>query len=65
MSRTLSTYTVTTDRFGDVEIEAYDIADARRDAKQRFGSSPKCVRRTTRYRRCDDCDSAPCVCRAS
>jgi hypothetical protein len=59
----LHSYTVTTDRFGDVSFYATDIKDARRDARLRFGiKNPKLVRRTTEYTTCTTCSSAPCCC---
>lgn len=59
----MSRYLVTTEKFGEVSIEATDIKDARRDARRRFNiTNPKLVRRAHTYTTCDVCSSAPCCC---
>lgn len=63
MDRQLRLYVVATERFGGVTIQAYDIAEARRDARLRFGvKNPRAVTPQRRYQRCANCDSQPCCC---
>lgn len=49
-------------RFGEINVAWSNIAEARRDARRRFGVGPECVTPARDYNHCDDCDSAPCCC---
>jgi len=64
MSKTSRLYVVTTEKFGDVSFVADSLADARTDARHRFGvRNPKLVRLAPRTSTpCAACDSRPCVC---
>lgn len=56
-------YHVQTAKFGTVGIIADNIEDARRYAKAAFGVGPDQVSRApSQGDRCNECDSAPCVC---
>jgi hypothetical protein len=62
----LRLYTVKTDKFGDVTIQAENIKDARADARRRFKvKNPECVTAFREYTRCGVCDSKPCCCKES
>lgn len=64
VAQRLRSYVVTTAKFGEVTIQAFDIADARRDARKRFGvKNPSSVRAVATYTRCAECDSKPCCCK--
>jgi hypothetical protein len=56
-------YAIRTARFGTILVERDSIEEARQWARDNFdaGSSDVSAHRT--YRRCDDCNSAPCCCR--
>ena len=58
------TYRVVTVAFGMVLISADSIAEARADARRRFGpAGVVSVRRLTTPRICHGCDSQPCCCK--
>lgn len=59
----MSTYDVSTERFGVVQYEADNIAQARAWARAALGvRNPSCVTLQRPYRRCEDCECAPCAC---
>jgi hypothetical protein len=59
----VSLYDVKTERFGIVQVERDNIADARRWAREALGvMNPREVSRTEVYIHCERCSSAPCTC---
>lgn len=58
-----NTYAIRTEQFGVIHLEADSIAEARKEARQRFGVGPRGVWRVYRERPfCEVCDSRPCCC---
>jgi hypothetical protein len=55
-------YDVKTDRFGVLQLEADDVADARRRARAFGVTNPRMTTMQRASRLCAGCDSAPCVC---
>ena len=60
----MNIYVVSTERFGDLNLGADSIREARRMAWERFRAGPRSVRRWHPPRPlCDRCESRPCCCR--
>jgi len=55
-------YDVKTERFGVLQLEADDVADARRRARGFGVTNPRMTTLQRVSRLCASCDSAPCVC---
>lgn len=60
----MSTYEVTTERFGKLLYAANSIREARAWAKSAFGVGPRSVSAHRTYRHCERCNCAPCCCEA-
>jgi hypothetical protein len=62
----LHLYAVATERFGSIQVERENIAEARRWAREALGiRNPDCVSRIVEYQLCECCGSRPCTCSAS
>lgn len=56
-------YAVTTKEFGDLQVEAKNIAEARAWARNVWKvKNPSLVRRKYVYRKCEVCECSPCMC---
>jgi len=59
----LNLYAVATERFGSIQVERENIAEARRWAREALGvTNPSCTTAVRGGSVCERCDSKPCLC---